>query len=221
MADEFQYLFKIIIVGDSGVGKSSILNRYTKDVFNFDMKATIGVEFNTKNVTVYDKINIRAQIWDTAGQERYRAVTQTYYKGAYGALLVYDVSKPASFTNAEKWLNEMREHADEGLCVILVGNKSDLRSSDLPEVVRTEDAEDFAKKHGLGYIESSAKANANITQAFELLVQNIYDTKKAAGELDEEDFIENAKVNTKPLHGEKIRIDDKKADEKPQKSSCC
>ena len=102
--DEYDYLFKIVLIGDSGVGKSNLLSRFTKNEFNLESKATIGVEFATKAITLENGQHVKAQIWDTAGQERYRAITSTYYRGALGALLVYDITRSKSFESVERWL---------------------------------------------------------------------------------------------------------------------
>jgi Ras-related protein Rab-11A len=114
--------------------------RFTKNEFHPDSKSTIGVEFATRSIT-FDKKVIKAQIWDTAGQERYRAITSAYYRGAVGALLVYDITKPQTFVNAERWLRELREHADDDIVIMLVGNKSDLKHV---RAVGTEEAISFS-----------------------------------------------------------------------------
>lgn len=124
--DDYDYLFKVVLIGDSGVGKSNLLSRFTRNEFDLETKTTIGVEFATNTVNI-DSKTIKAQIWDTAGQERYRAITSAYYRGAVGALLVYDISKQSSFDNIERWLNELNDHSDAAITVMLVGNKSDLR----------------------------------------------------------------------------------------------
>ncbi|KGG52329.1 hypothetical protein DI09_189p10 [Mitosporidium daphniae] len=116
----------VILIGDSGVGKSNILSRFTKDKFMLEAKSTIGVEFDSRCLQIDDK-TVKAQIWDTAGQERYRAITSAYYRGASGALLVYDITKQSSFDSIPRWLEELRAHAGEDVTVMLVGNKSDLR----------------------------------------------------------------------------------------------
>ena len=121
-----EYMFKTVIIGDSGVGKSNLLSRFTKDEFTKDSKSTIGVEFATRQIE-HDGKRIEAQVWDTAGQERYRAITAAYYRGAIGALLVYDITKRESFENCERWLRELRAHADPSIVAMLVGNKCDLR----------------------------------------------------------------------------------------------
>ena len=119
-------LFKIVLVGDSGVGKTNLLTRFSKNEFSLESKTTIGVEFATKTITTESGHVIKAQIWDTAGQDRYRAIASSYYKGAAGALVVYDITKPQSFENVEKWLKELRDHGAENMVLMLIGNKSDL-----------------------------------------------------------------------------------------------
>ena len=130
----------VVLIGDSGVGKSNLLSRFTRNEFNLDSKSTIGVEFATRSIQV-DTKTIKAQIWDTAGQERYRAITSAYYRGAVGALLVYDISKHQTYDNVTRWLKELRDHADANIVIMLVGNKSDLRHL---RAVPTEEAKQFA-----------------------------------------------------------------------------
>ncbi|KAJ3249879.1 Ras- protein Rab-11B, partial [Chytriomyces hyalinus] len=138
--DEYDYLFKVVLIGDSGVGKSNLLSRFTRNEFNLDSKSTIGVEFATRTIQVDGK-TIKAQIWDTAGQERYRAITSAYYRGAVGALLVYDITKMSSYENVNRWLKELRDHADSNIQIMLVGNKSDLKHA---RAVATEESKTFA-----------------------------------------------------------------------------
>ena len=121
-----ELMFKIVLIGDSAVGKSQLLLRYTKNQFKNKAASTIGMEFATQQVIIDENTSVRAQIWDTAGQERYRAITNAYYRQAIGVLLVYDITKRVSFENLERWLTEVREHADSKVQIILVGNKSDL-----------------------------------------------------------------------------------------------
>lgn len=130
----------MVLIGDSGVGKSNLLSRFTRNEFNLDSKSTIGVEFATRSIQV-DSKTIKAQIWDTAGQERYRAITSAYYRGAVGALLVYDISKHQTYENVNRWLKELRDHADSNIVIMLVGNKSDLRHL---RAVPTDEAKQFA-----------------------------------------------------------------------------
>ncbi|PUZ63596.1 hypothetical protein GQ55_3G080800 [Panicum hallii var. hallii] len=168
--EEYDYLFKVVLIGDSGVGKSNLLSRFTRNEFCLESKSTIGVEFATRTLHVEGKI-IKAQIWDTAGQERYRAITSAYYRGALGAVLVYDVSKPTTFENISRWLKELRDHADSNIRIMLVGNKTDLRHL---RAVTTEDAQNFAEAEGLSYIETSALEATNVEEAFQLILGDIY-----------------------------------------------
>jgi small GTP-binding protein len=168
--EEHDYLFKVVLIGDSGVGKSNLLSRFTRNEFNIESKSTIGVEFATKNITV-DGTVTKAQIWDTAGQERYRAITSAYYRGAVGALLVYDISKHVTFENVERWLKELRDHAEPNIIVMLVGNKSDLRHK---RAVPTSEAVAFASEHGLAFIETSALDSTGVDEAFRQILSEIY-----------------------------------------------
>ena len=163
----YDYLFKIVLIGDSGVGKSNLLSRVTKNEFNLESKATIGVEFATKSFKIENGQNVKAQIWDTAGQERYRAITNTYYRGALGALLVYDITKSKTFESVERWLQELQQYGEPGMVVMLVGNKSDLNKI---REVKKEDAIEFAEKKGLAFIETSALVSTNVEQAFEGII---------------------------------------------------
>merc|ERR1712216_523256 len=140
--DDYDYLFKVVLIGDSGVGKSNLLSRFTRNEFSLESKSTIGVEFATRSLDVDGK-TVKAQIWDTAGQERYRAITSAYYRGAVGALLVYDLTKHATFENVERWLKELRDHAEANIVVMLVGNKSDLKPQ---RAVPTEEAMAMAEQ---------------------------------------------------------------------------
>uniref|UniRef100_A0A4W3I0U6 Ras-related protein Rab-25 n=1 Tax=Callorhinchus milii TaxID=7868 RepID=A0A4W3I0U6_CALMI len=135
----------VVLIGDSGVGKSNLLSRFTRNEFNLESKSTIGVEFATRSIQVDGK-TIKAQIWDTAGQERYRAITSAYYRGAVGALLVYDIAKHLTYENVERWLKELRDHADNNIVIMLVGNKSDLRHL---RAVPTDEARAFAENLSL------------------------------------------------------------------------
>ncbi|KXJ15742.1 ras-related protein Rab-11B [Exaiptasia diaphana] len=173
--DNYDYLFKIVLIGDSGVGKSNLLSRYTRNEFHLGSKATIGVELAHKNVDVDGK-NIRAQIWDTAGQERYRAITSAYYRGALGAVLVYDIAKGTSFLNLDKWIQELQQHASDDLSVILVGNKQDLKHLRMIEARR---GKQFAADHGMLFMETSALDSTNVTEAFEFIFRHIYDKVRA------------------------------------------
>jgi len=166
----YDYLFKVVLIGDSGVGKSNLLSRFTRNEFNLDTKSTIGVEFATRSINVDGK-TVKAQIWDTAGQERYRAITAAYYRGAVGALLVYDIAKHATYVNVTRWLKELRDHADSNIVIMLVGNKSDLKHL---RAVPTEEAKVFASENGLSFIETSALDASNVESAFQTILTDIY-----------------------------------------------
>jgi len=168
--DEYDYLFKVVLIGDSGVGKSNLLSRFTRNEFNLESKSTIGVEFATRSIQVDGK-TIKAQIWDTAGQERYRAITSAYYRGAVGALLVYDIAKHLTYENVDRWLRELRDHADANIVIMLVGNKSDLRHL---RAVPTEEAKGFAEDNQLSFIETSALDSTNVETAFHNILTEIY-----------------------------------------------
>ncbi|KAL2336238.1 hypothetical protein Fmac_010684 [Flemingia macrophylla] len=169
MQEKIDYVFKVVVIGDSAVGKTQILSRFAKNEFCFDSKSTIGVEFQTRTVTINEKV-IKAQIWDTAGQERYRAVTSAYYRGALGAMLVYDITKRQSFDHVARWVEELRSHADSSIVIMLVGNKADL--VDL-RMVPTEDAVEFAEDQGLFFSETSALSGDNVESAFLKLLEEI------------------------------------------------
>jgi len=164
------YQFKIVMVGDSSVGKSNLLSRFCKGEYSLDSKSTIGVEYEKRQIE-HDNLVIEAQIWDTAGQERYRAITTAYYRGAMGALLVYDITKRESFENCEKWLRELRANADPTIVAMLVGNKCDMRHR---QDVDVEDAKDFAEDNNLAFIETSALDATNVDLAFETILIEIY-----------------------------------------------
>ncbi|XP_040990005.1 ras-related protein RABA1f [Juglans microcarpa x Juglans regia] len=168
--DDYDYLFKVVLIGDSGVGKSNLLSRFTRNEFNLDSKSTIGVEFATRSVRVDDKI-VKAQIWDTAGQERYRAITSAYYRGAVGALLVNDVTRHLTFENVERWLKELRDHTDSNIVIMLVGNKADLRHL---RAVSAEDATAFAERERTFFMETSALESLNVENAFTQVLTQTY-----------------------------------------------
>ncbi|XP_068711917.1 ras-related protein Rab-11A-like [Montipora foliosa] len=160
--DEYDYLFKVVLIGDSGVGKSNLLSRFTRNEFNSESKSTIGVECATRSIQVDGK-TIKAQIWDMAGGERNRAVISACYRGAVGALLVYDIAKYLTYENVERWLKELRDHADSNVVIMLVGNKSDLRHL---RAVPTDEAKAFAEKNGLLLIGTSGLDSRNVEVAF-------------------------------------------------------
>ncbi|XP_048127904.1 ras-related protein RABA5c [Rhodamnia argentea] len=165
-----EYLFKIVIIGDSAVGKSNLLSRYARNEFNPHSKATIGVEFQTQSMDIDGK-EVKAQIWDTAGQERFRAVTSAYYRGAVGALVVYDITRRSTFDSVSRWLDELNTHSDTTVARMLVGNKCDLESI---RDVTVEEGKSLAESEGLFFMETSALDATNVKTAFEIVIKEIY-----------------------------------------------
>ena len=140
--DEYDFLFKVVLIGDSGVGKSNLLSRFTQKEFSLDSRSTVGIEFASRSIQVGTE-TIKAQIWDIAGQRRHRAITSAYYREAVGALLVYDISKHKTYDNVTRWLKELWDHADDHIVIMLVGNKSDLQHL---RAVSIEEAKQFASE---------------------------------------------------------------------------
>ena len=171
MNNEYDYLFKLLLIGDSGVGKSCLLLRFADDTYTPDYISTIGVDFKIRTIELDGK-TIKLQIWDTAGQERYRAITSAYYRGAVGALIVYDIAKTESYESVSRWLKELKEHADANIIIELVGNKSDL---DHLRAVPTEEAKNFAMENNLLFTEASALSSDNVDLSFHQLLKNIYE----------------------------------------------
>jgi len=168
--DGYDYLFKIVYVGDSGVGKTNILARFSRNEFSQDSKSTIGVEFSTKHVQIGDK-TVKAQIWDTAGAERYRAITNAYYRGAVGVMIVYDITRQGTFQSVmDRWLRDVREYAEPNAHIMLIGNKTDLAER---RSVPPEHALNFAKLHNLKYCETSALDSSNVEEAHKQLIEHI------------------------------------------------
>jgi Ras-related protein Rab-1A len=159
---EYDYLFKLLLIGDSSVGKSCLLLRFADDSYVDTYISTIGVDFKIRTVELDGK-TVKLQIWDTAGQERFRTITSSYYRGAHGIIIVYDVTDMESFNNIKQWLSEIDRYASDSVCKLLVGNKCDLVDS---KVVDTETAKAFADSLGIPFIETSAKESINVEEAF-------------------------------------------------------
>ncbi|CAG9331139.1 unnamed protein product [Blepharisma stoltei] len=156
--------FKLLIIGDSGVGKSCFLLQFTEGVFKEDHTVTIGVEYGAKNITISNTL-VKLQIWDTAGQEDYRSITRTFYRNAHGIILMYDLTNLQTFENLDTWLNEAKQNAGDDVMIFLVGNVLDL--ADEEREVDTDIAEKWAEENKLdGFLEGSAKTAANVTEVF-------------------------------------------------------
>mmetsp|Transcript_12907 Transcript_12907/g.34640 ORF Transcript_12907/g.34640 Transcript_12907/m.34640 type:complete len:214 (-) Transcript_12907:171-812(-) len=173
--DNYDHLYKVVLVGDATVGKTHLLSRYIKGTLPKAPTATIGVEFATRTVPLAVGGTVKAQIWDTAGQERYRAITSAHYRRAVGALLVYDITKQATFNNCQKWMEELRQNAEPDIVIMLVGNKVDLVEKDASaRQVYYDAAAEFARLQGLFFSEASAVTSHNVKHIFEYLLQEIY-----------------------------------------------
>ena len=208
----YDMIFKIVLIGDTSVGKTNILSKYLTDEFDAKSKATVGVEFGVKNFKIENNI-VKVQIWDTAGEERYRSITNAYYKGAKGSLLVYDITNKKSFENVEKWISDLKANADEDISMILLGNKTDLEDK---RVVSTEEGKNKAEFYNLTFMETSALNGNNIQEAFNELIMDVY--KK------NHELLENqAKVEI--IRDKKtIELDkgeDNNTDEVKEKKWCC
>merc|ERR1712198_599261 len=167
----YDLLFKLLLIGDSGVGKTCILFRVSEDAFNTTFISTIGIDFKIKTIELRGK-KIKLQIWDTAGQERFHTITTSYYRGAMGIMLVYDITNAKSFDNIAKWLRNIDEHANEDVEKMILGNKCDMEDK---RMVSKERGESIAREHGIRFLETSAKANVNIERSFLDLAEAILD----------------------------------------------
>ncbi|KAL9225515.1 hypothetical protein vseg_001429 [Gypsophila vaccaria] len=210
------YLFKIVLVGDAAVGKSNLLARFARDEFYPSSKSTIGVEFQTQKIEIDGK-EIKAQIWDTAGQERFRAVTSAYYRGAVGALLVYDISRRQTFDSIGRWLNELHTHSDMNVVTILVANKSDLRDA---REVTTAEGKALAETQGLFFIETSALDSSNVVVAFKTVVKEIY-TILSRKVMQSDEVKKNDSSSLSEGRTVVLQADESSdAEQPPQKSGC-
>ena len=175
MNAEYDYLFKLLLIGDSGVGKSCLLLRFADDTYTESYISTIGVDFKIRTVELDGK-TIKLQIWDTAGQERFRTITSSYYRGAHGIIVVYDVTDAESFNNVKQWLHEIDRYASENVNKLLVGNKSDLTSK---RAVTFDQGKELADSLGIEFLETSAKVATNVEKAFMTMAAQIKSRMKA------------------------------------------
>ena len=193
---KYDCLFKLLIIGESGVGKTCLLLRFTDDSFTANHLTTIGIDFKIKIISLENKL-IKLQIWDTAGQERFRTITKTYYKGAHGIILTYDVTDSNSFKNIRNWIKQIEANAQTGVCKVLVGNKCDKPD----RVVPYEEGEKLAKDFNMSFFEASAKTNQNVNEVFNFLTSEIL----------KNDSSKNASPSGTKLDN----------DSKPAKKKCC
>ena len=208
-ADENSYelLYKIIIIGDTGVGKSNILSRYLKDEFREDSKSTVGVELGTKFLKIKD-MGAKLQIWDTAGQERYKSITSSYYKGSHGCFIVYDITNEKTFENVDNWFKQAQKEASKEVSIIIVGNKCDLENE---RKISKEKGEEKAKTLNCPFFETSAFSKIKIEDIFTEMINNIFE--KTGGGKNDEDDIEIINDNDNA-----VNLD---AKEQPKKKGCC
>jgi Ras-related protein Rab-1A len=177
MSAEYDHLFKLLLIGDSGVGKSCLLLRFADDSYTESYISTIGVDFKIRTLNLDGK-TIKLQIWDTAGQERFRTITSSYYRGAHGIIIVYDVTDVESFNNVKTWLSEIDKYASENVNKLLVGNKSDLIAK---KAVDPGMAKEFADSLGIPFLETSAKNSTNVEEAFIRMATDIKSRVAAQG----------------------------------------
>merc|ERR1712217_469495 len=177
MKRDYDHLFKLVLIGDSGAGKSSLLLRFADDTFTESYITTIGVDFRFKTIPVERK-TIKLQIWDTAGQERFRTITSAYYRGADGIILVYDTCDRESFNHVDDWLEEVNRYVNESTCKILVGNKCDNTAE---KQVTTEEAKKKADELGIAFIETSAKDATNVETAFQMMSSELIVKREQQG----------------------------------------
>ena len=200
---DYDYLFKYLIIGNSGVGKSCLLIRFTDDKFEEGYVTTIGVDFKIKTLEIEGK-SVKLQIWDTAGQERFRNIVSTYYKGGHGIMMVYDITDLESFRCLDSWLKEIEKNASKNVYKILVGNKNDMEKE---RKVSFEKGMEFADLHGMKFFETSAKENKNVEEAFKEMTKDIINSLK--------------KVNEKIKSNSNFVIEKKKGKDLNKKRGCC
>ncbi|CAD2216397.1 Rab family, other [Angomonas deanei] len=180
MSERYDLLMKLIVVGDSGTGKTSLLHRFVEDTFSEDQPQTIGIEFGSKLIQLGDKV-VKLQIWDTAGQERYKSVTRSYYRGAVGCLVVYDTTNRASFESLPRWLSDVRELAGDDTVIMIVGNKKDLAKLGENRKVLHNEGSLFAQQNNVLHFETSAASGEFVSEAFLKVVKDSITAKQTPG----------------------------------------
>ena len=210
--NSYDLLYKIVIIGDTNVGKSNILSRYLTNEFTSNTKSTVGVELGIKFLKIKNT-STKIQIWDTAGQERYQAITSSYFRGSDGCFIVYDITNESSFNNIEKWFDKIHEENDKEIPVIIVGNKCDLENE---RKIPTEKAKEKAQNLKCAFYETSALKAINIEQIFEELVNTIYD-KTGGNKSDDDIHIEIVNENK----GVNINSENNEENGDNNKKGCC
>ena len=170
MDSDYDYLFKLLLIGTTGVGKSSLLLRFTDDTYTDTYITTIGVDFKIRTMSMDDGKTVKLQIWDTAGQERFKTITSSYYRGANGIIIVYDVTDQDSFMDIKMWLKEVEKYSTANVCKVLIGNKSDLTNK---RVIDFKTGKEFADQLKIPFLETSAKDSTNVEQAFLMMAGEI------------------------------------------------
>lgn len=206
--ETFDFLYRVILIGDSGVGKSNLISRYTKNEFDVSSQATIGVDFSNRNVKI-DSKTIKAQIWDTAGQDRFKSISQAFYRGSLAALLVFDLTSQKSFDSLDRWMQEIEKYADKNIIIMLVGNKSDLTRQ---RCITHQAATDYANKYSIGYIETSALDTTNVEEAFLKILKDVYELNANSNEATTYESLESkmdesnnaSKIKLKPQNNEQV-----------------
>ena len=209
--DNYDLILKLVLIGDSGVGKTNILSRYNNNEFSLATQPTVGVEFGNKIIKKENK-SIKLQLWDTAGQERYKAITNAFYKGSKGAFVVYDITRKSTFLNIDNWIGELKTNGSDDILIILVGNKTDLEDK---REVSTDDGEKKAKQYGIAFCETSALQGKNIEYAFNILIDEIIleiDNAK------EKEMKNNKNNNKKKSKGIMLNTNN---DKNHKKKKCC
>ena len=205
---------KLVLLGDSGVGKTNLISRYISNSFDENTRATIGVEFFCKNFRINKKRTIKVEIWDTAGQERYKAITSVYYKGAKGAFIVYDITSRKTFENIDKWIGEIKERTTDDVKLIIIGNKTDLNNE---REVKSEEALIKYQDMDIPLIETSALEDTNVNEAFINLIKIVY-KDIARKEIEERKSISDNKIS----QGIDLKsIDEEEINENKDSFTCC
>ena len=209
--DNYDLILKLVLIGDSGVGKTNILSRYNNNEFSLATQPTVGVEFGNKIIKKENK-SIKLQLWDTAGQERYKAITSAFYKGSKGAFVVYDITRKSTFLNIDNWIGELKTNGSDDILIILVGNKTDLEDK---REVSTDDGEKKAKQYGIAFCETSALRGEKIELAFNILIDEIIlEIDKAK----EKEMKNNKNNNKKKSKGIMLNTNN---DKNHKKKKCC